>query len=88
MPQVVVRNPRLTATAEIEIGVGVQVSVTFERDANELDILQRIKAEITAKSQAAAIAGEPEIHVPTDEELVPVLAALNRMKDVTRDIAV
>lgn len=86
MSQVNVKNPRLTATAEIEVEGGQLCSVTFERESSELQIIQRIKDEIANASKVAVASGGPAIPIPTDEELVPALAALRRLAESPKEI--
>lgn len=88
MPQVTITNPRLTATADLQLQDGVKISVSFERSDSELQVLQRVKDEITKASAVRVAAGEPELMIPKDEDLVPVLGILNRMKDQVRDVSV
>lgn len=86
MSQVIIRNPRLTATAEIELEGGQLCSVTFERESSELQVLQRVRDEVANASAVAVAAGRDPIPTPTDEDLVPVLAVLNRLKDAAREV--
>lgn len=79
-------NPRITATIDLQLEGGASVSVTVPRDANELQIMQLAKEQIANASTVAVAAGLDPIPVPSDEDLVPALAALRRLDGETRDL--
>lgn len=83
--QAIVKNPRLTVSAEIELESGV-FTCTFPKDANELEILTTIRGRVAEESATRVNAGAPPLPVPTDEELAPALAALRRLEGVARDV--
>lgn len=80
-------NPRLTASIDLQLEGGASVVVTVPSDASELQILQLAKEQIANASTVAVAAGLDPIPVPTDEELVPALAALRRLDGQTRDLS-
>jgi len=78
---VVIKNPRVTATADLHLENDVVLPVTVPRSANREDILLAVRNQVQAESLRRAAVGDPTLAVPTDEQLVTALAAFNSLVD-------
>ena len=75
---VVIKNPRVTATATLQLEDQTEVSVTVERDASQASVLDSIQTAVRAEAERLASIGK-QMTIPSDEDLVEALRVFTKL---------